>query len=444
MAVKISEVVRFSKAWLHGIKAGDLLLSVNGKEIEDVLDYDFYMTTDDSTPVELTFKCTNGKTKRIKRNAGELNSHLGIKFETYLMDKQHSCRNKCIFCFVDQLPKGMRESLYFKDDDSRLSFLFGNYVTLTNLSEHEIERIISMHISPINISVHTMNPELRVKMMKNKNAGECLKLIKRFADAGITMNTQLVLCPGINDGEELLFSLNELGKYYPAVQSIAAVPVGVTDYREGLYPLEPYTPETAAETIDLIESFGNDFKNKNGTRLAFPADEFYLKAGRELPDDDFYEGYMQYDNGVGMWTLFKTEFYSFLENNEVGDIDRELSCASGEAAYPLIRELCDYAMKISPSLRINVYMVKNDFFGHNITVSGLVVGRDLVSQLKGRELGETLIISASMVKGTYPEKTDGVFLDDVTLQQAEEALGTKISLAYNDGEAFAKLIWGIN
>lgn len=443
MPVKISSVKQFSKAWLHGIKPGDMLISVNGNEIEDVLDYDFYMTDDDNAPVELTVKCANGKIKRLKRNTGEMNSSLGIGFETYLMDKQHSCRNKCIFCFVDQLPKGMRESLYFKDDDSRLSFLFGNYVTLTNLSEHEIERIISMHISPINISVHTMNPELRVKMMKNKNAGECLKLLKRFADAGISMNTQLVLCPGINDGDELLYSLNELGKLYPAVQSIAAVPVGITDYREGLFKLEPYTEETAAQTIDLIEKFGNEFKEKNGTRLAYPADEFYLKAQRPLPDTDFYEGYPQYDNGVGMWTLFKTEFLNFVDTNELENKERFLSCASGEAAYPLIKELCEYAMKKSPKMHIEVYKIINDFFGHNITVSGLIVGRDLINQLKDKQLGETVIVSASMVKGTYPEKIDGVFLDDITLTEAQEQIGTKISLAYNDGEEFAKLLWGI-
>lgn len=437
MAVKISSVKRFSKCWLHSVKAGDLLISIDGKEIEDVLDYDFYI---DFTPCTLRFETASGKVKKITLKEGETADSLGLQFETYLMDKQHSCRNKCIFCFVDQLPKGMRESLYFKDDDSRLSFLFGNYITLTNLSEHEVERIIKMHISPINISVHTMNPELRVMMMKNKNAGECLKLIKRFADAGITMNTQLVLCPDINDGKELEYSLNELGALYPAVQSIAAVPVGITDYREGLYHIEPYTVEGAGEVIDIIESFGNDFKLKNGTRLAYPADEFYLKAQRELPDDAFYEDYPQFDNGVGMWTLFKKEFDEFVENMPEITLNKTVSCATGAAVYPLICELAKKAEKKAQGLKVNVYKIENEFFGKNITVSGLIVGKDLTGQLKGKDLGEELIISSSMVKGTYPEKVDGVFLDDVTYAQAVEELGTKITLAENDGKKFAKLL----
>ena len=444
MSVKINEVVRFSKAWLCGVKPGDKLVSVNGNDIEDVLDYDFYMTTDDSDFFEIVIENKNGKLRTLKAKNTGGESPFGIKFETYLMDKQHSCRNGCIFCFVDQLPKGMRESLYFKDDDSRLSFLFGNYITLTNLSEHEIERIIKMHISPVNISVHTMNPELRVMMMKNKNAGECLKIIDRFAEADIQMNAQLVLCPGINDGKELEFTLSELGKLYPAVQSIAAVPVGITDHREGLFKLEPYTPETAGKTIDIIEKFGDEFLKEHGTRLAYPADEFYLKAGRPLPDEDFYENYPQYDNGVGMWTLFKTEFYNYVDTADLPQVTRHISCASGEAAFPLVCELCEYAMKKCPSLKIDVYKIVNDFFGHNITVTGLIVGRDLINQLKGKDLGETLIISSSMVKGTYPVKTDGVFLDDVTVKEAEDELGTEISTGKSDGETFAKLLWGVN
>lgn len=438
MSVTISEVERFSVCWLNGLKSGDLLVSVNGKEIEDVLDYDFYIK---DLPAVLEFRTKNGKTKTVKLT--EKNSaRVGLKFKTYLMDKQHSCRNGCIFCFVDQLPKGMRESLYFKDDDSRLSFLFGNYVTLTNLSQHEIERIIDMHISPINVSVHTMNPELRVMMMKNKNAGESLKLMKRFADAGITMNTQLVLCPEINDGSELEFSLKELAALYPQVQSVAAVPVGITKFRDGLYPIKPYTPERAGQTIDLIESFGNDFLEKHGTRLAYPADEFYLKAGRPLPDAEFYEDFPQLDNGVGMWTLFKDEFENYINSTDIKPLKRKISCAAGVAAYPLIKELCEELCSKCDGLEINVYEIENDFFGHSITVAGLIVGQDLISQLKDKDLGEFLVISASMVKGTYPEKVDGVFLDDVTYEQAKSELGTDIKLAYNDGEQFAKIILG--
>ena len=438
MSVIISEVERFSVCRFKGIRAGDMLECVNGKEIEDVLDYDFYIK---DLPAELTVRTRSNKTKTVRiteKNA----DRIGLKFKTYLMDKQHSCRNGCIFCFVDQLPKGMRESLYFKDDDSRLSFLFGNYVTLTNLSEHEIERIIDMHISPINVSVHTMNPELRVMMMKNKNAGESLKLMKRFADAGITMNTQLVLCPEINDGEELEYSLSELAALYPAVQSIAAVPVGITKYREGLYPIKPYTPERAGETIDIIEAFGDEFLKKNGTRLAYPADEFYLKAGRPLPDSEFYEDFPQLDNGVGMWTLFKQEFEDYTDSIPVKPLKKKISCAAGVAAYPLICELCEKIKAKCDGLEINVYEIKNDFFGHSITVAGLIVGNDLINQLRDKDLGEMLIISASMVKGTYPEKVDGVFLDDVTYEQARKELGTDIRLAYNDGGQFAKIILG--
>jgi len=439
MSVKIGEVKRFSVCWLNGVKSGDVLLSVNGREIEDVLDYDFYMK---DLPAELVFETSKGKKKSVKVTESNY-GNIGLSFETYLMDKQHSCRNGCIFCFVDQLPKGMRESLYFKDDDSRLSFLFGNYITLTNLSEHEIQRIIDMHISPVNISVHTMNPELRVMMMKNKNAGESLGLIKRFADAGISMNTQLVLCPEINDGEELEFSLNELASMYPAVQSIAAVPVGITKYREGLYPIKPYTPERAGEQIDIIENFGSKFKKEHGTRLAYPADEFYLKAKRPLPDGEFYEDYPQLDNGVGMWTLFKEEFESYIENAEIKPVNKTISCAAGVAAYPLVKELCEKLCQSCEGLKVNVYEIKNEFFGESITVAGLIVGKDLINQLKDKDLGEFLIISASMVKGTYPEKVDGVFLDDVTYEQAKKELNTDIKLAYNDGGQFAKIVLGV-
>jgi putative radical SAM enzyme (TIGR03279 family) len=440
MSVKISDVKRFSLCWLNGVRAGDSLTHINGCEIEDVLDYDFYMN---DLPAELSFLTVKGKKKTVKiteKNA----DNVGLEFETYLMDKQHSCRNKCIFCFVDQLPKGMRDTLYFKDDDSRLSFLFGNYITLTNLSEHETQRIIDMHISPVNISVHTMNPELRVEMMKNKNAGESLKLIKRFADAGISMNTQLVLCPEINDGKELEYSLKELSALYPAVQSIAAVPVGITKFRDGLYPIKPYTKERAGETIDIIERFGDDFYKEHGTRLAYPADEFYLKAQRPLPCGEFYEDYPQLDNGVGMWTLFKEEFENYLETTEIMPVSKTLSCAAGVAAYPLIAELCDKICAKCDGLKINVYEIKNDFFGENITVAGLIVGQDLINQLKGKDLGEYLIISASMVKGTYPEKVDGVFLDDMTYEQAKNELKTDIKLAYNDGAQFAKIILGVD
>lgn len=421
MPVKIKNVKKLSACGLHGINSGDLLVSVDGNEIEDVLDYDFYMT---DGKVSLEFLC-GSKTKTVKTTKKKC----GLEFETYLMDKQQGCKNKCIFCFIDQLPKGMRKTLYFKDDDSRLSFLFGNYITLTNISEHEIERIIKMHISPVNISVHTMNPELRVRMMKNPKAGECLKIIKRFADAGIKMNTQLVLCPGFNDGEELKYSLNELSKLYPSVSSIAAVPVGLTKFRDGLEPLTPFNKQTAGDVIDIMERFGDEFKAKNGTRLCFPADEFYLKAERELPNEDFYEDYPQIENGVGMWTSFKADYRDYFENlpqNACSVKEKTVSFATGAAAYPLI---CDFAKKLTeniPQIKVNVYKIRNEFFGESITVAGLITGKDLINQLKGKDLGQALFISSNMIIGSYQEENENIFLDDVTLTDAQKELSVNI------------------
>ena len=406
-------------------------------EIDDVLDYDFYMSY---APVEMIFRTSSGKTKSFRAD----NDKIGLTFETFLMDKQHHCKNGCIFCFIDQLPKGMRDSLYFKDDDSRLSFLFGNYVTLTNLTEHEIERIISMHISPVNISVHTMNPELRVKMMKNRNAGECLSIIKRLADAGISLNTQLVLCPGVNDGKELEYSINELSEMYPSVQSIACVPVGLTKFREGLYPLEPYTKETAGETIDIIERFSDSFKQKHGIRLCYPADEFFIKAQRPMPDEEYYDDYPQIDNGIGLWTSLKTEFYQALESCDDKAVNTEITLVTGVAAYPLLKELCA-AAENKFGVKINTVEINNNFFGENITVAGLLTGKDLIEQLSGRKLGEKLLIPLVMTIDYTSHSTDkNKFLDDITLKQAETQLATKIVAVPNNGAELLKSILGVN
>ncbi len=436
MAVIINEVKPFSKCWFFGIRAGDKLVSIDSKEVDDVLDYDFYMSF---LPVEMEFVTAKGKTVNVRAT----NENVGIKFETFLMDKQHSCRNKCIFCFIDQLPKGMRESLYFKDDDSRLSFLFGNYVTLTNLTEHEIERIIAMHISPVNISVHTMNPELRVKMMNNKNAGKCLSIIKRFADAGIKMNAQLVLCPGINDGEELRFSLTELAKMYPSIQSIAAVPVGLTKFRDGLFPLKPYNEQTAGETIDIIEEFSSAFKEKNGIRLAYPADEFFLLAGRELPPEEYYDEYPQIDNGVGLWTSLRDEFFEALSELDVTPVNREVTLATGTAAYPLMCEFAQ-AQEKKFGVKVNVVKIINNFFGEGITVAGLLTGTDLIGQLKGRDLGDKLLIPLVMTIDYTSHSTDkNKFLDDITLKEAEKELNIEIVPTPNNGTQLLKNILGV-
>lgn len=415
MSVEIKNIKKWSPAFLKGIKAGDILVSVNGNEINDFLDYDFYMQ-EEKLCLEIEHK---GKIKRVNFKGG---TDTGFEFESYLMDKQRRCRNKCIFCFIDQNPEGMRESIYFKDDDSRLSFLFGNYITLTNLSDSDIDRIIRMHISPVNISVHTMNPELRVSMMNNKNAGKCLSYIHRLAQAGIELNTQLVLCPGINDGKELRYSISELFKLYPAVKSIAAVPVGVTKHREGLYKMPEYCKQTAGEVIDIITEMGDSFKKEKGVRLVYAADEFYLKAEREIPDSDYYEGYPQIENGVGMWRDFLCEaddFIGTLDKNAA--YTRRISIATGSAAFPLIESLAKRIEAFYPETSINVYEIKNDFFGHSVTVAGLVTGQDLINQLKNKPLGEELLIPDVMLRSE-----GDLFLDSVSVENVSQSLGVKL------------------
>lgn len=435
MSVTVLNVEKGSYSDTAGVIAADELVSINGHEIFDVLDYRFYIQSK-----KLTLKIKRGLSEfEVKIRKSSEFSDIGLEFETYLMDKQHSCRNKCIFCFVDQMPKGMRETLYFKDDDSRLSFLFGNYITLTALSKREAQRIVDMHISPVNISVHTMNPELRVKMMKNPHSGESLKFLSRFSEAGIEMNTQLVLCPGINDGEELRYSLSELGKMYPAVKSIAAVPVGLTKYRDGLFPLRTYTKEEAAEVIDIIDEFNAHFSFFNeGKIIAYPSDEFYLLAERELPPEDFYGEYSQLDNGVGMCTLLKSEFESALNDEEPREINRTVAMATGESAYPIIKSLAKKCEEKFSGLSVNVIKIENDFFGKSVTVAGLLTGKDLEKQLSGRFLGDELLIPRVALRSEGDR-----FLDDVTLSELSEYLNVKITPVKNDGyEMLSSIING--
>ena len=419
--VEIKSVIRKSPADKAGIKGGDLLLKVNSHEINDFLDYQFYVE-ESSLKIEYEHK---GSVKSVLIKKDEYDD-LGLEYETYLMDKERRCKNKCIFCFIDQNPKGMRESIYFKDDDSRLSFLFGNYITLTNLSERDVERIIEMHITPVNISVHTMNKELRVKMMKNPKAGECLQIISYLAENGISINTQLVLCPGINDGDELRYSLQKLSELHPGVESIAVVPVGITKHRDGLFEMPQYTKETAADVIDIITEFGDKFKEKFGTRLCYASDEFYLKAERPLPDAEYYEDYVQLENGVGMCTSFKDEFMSGLYDIADDTEERKLSLATGEAAYPLIKELSDEVTKKFPNIKINVYKIENNFFGHTVTVAGLVTGRDLIDQLKGKELYDRLIIPDVMLRSE-----GDLFLDNISVEDVEEALSVPLDVTFS-------------
>ena len=428
MAVVIRNVDENSPAFKAGIKPESKLISINRNEIYDVLDFRFYQN---EKRLKLKIE-TEGKVKtyRIKKDEYE---ELGLGFDTYLMDEQRSCKNKCVFCFIDQLPKGMRESLYFKDDDSRLSFLFGNYITLTNITEHEIERIIKLHISPVNISVHTTNPELRCKMMNNRFAGDALSVLYRLADAGISINCQLVLCPGYNDGDELRRSLEDLTKL-ESVQSIAAVPVGLTAHREGLAKLEPFNKKTASAVLDILNEFGEFTLNKYSKRRVFAADEFYILSERAIPDVSFYEDFLQLENGVGMWSLFLNESKTaIIEDFSDFTLEKEkkISVATGEAAYPLIKNIVDIAAKKWHNLYCDVYAIKNNFFGGHITVTGLVTGGDLIEQLKCKDLGEKLLISSSMLRHEKDK-----FLDNITVEDVEKTLKVKVAVVDNDGFEF--------
>ena len=443
MAVMIRDVTPGSLAARHGITPGTSLLQINEHEINDVLDYQFYLTED---VLHLYLRTNDGKFKKKKIRKSDEYEDLGLIFDTYLMDKQMRCANKCIFCFVDQLPDGMRQSLYFKDDDSRLSFFYGNYVTLTNMTDKDIDRIINMHISPINISVHTMNPELRVRMMKNPKSGDSLRLLYKLVEAEVPLNTQLVLCPEINDGDELRYTLEKLGNLQPSIQSIACVPLGVTKYRDGLEPLKTYTKERAAATIDIIDEYGAEFAEKYGRRLVYASDEFYILAGRELPDADYYEGYLQLDNGVGLCRSFMDDIDDVLSDPAGLESPAEptvVSVACGTAVYRVMNECCQKIAQHFDNIAINVYPIENDFFGHTVTVSGLIVGQDLTAQLKDKNLGDALFIPPTMVRTTYPQdhSPDDLMLDDMTISMCSEQLaGIPILLSGEDGYEFIRKI----
>lgn len=432
MAILITSVIKNSPAYHAGIKSGDMLISLNGHMIHDVLDYMFY-----AAEINVRIAAERDGAAFFADVEKSEYDDLGLEFESFLMDKKQSCTNKCIFCFIDQMPPNMRETLYFKDDDARLSFLQGNYVTLTNLDQNDIDRIIQMRLN-INISVHTTNPELRCKMMNNRFAGEKLDYLKQFAKAGIAMNCQIVLCPGINDGRELERTLTDLGDLMPNIQSIAVVPVGITKFRDGLYPLEIFNKETASAAIDLIEDFQKRFLEKYDTRLVFPADEFYITAERPIPAGEFYEDYCQYENGVGMLRSLADEFDSALELADEPSEKRTVSLATGAAAYNFISELVEKAEKKWHNIKCNVYKITNTFFGETITVSGLLTAGDIIEQLKDKPLGDALILTTSMFK----RDTD-IFLDDLTIPDVEKALGVKVLVTDNDGFELLDKILGI-
>lgn len=415
-----------------GICPGDVLVAINDEEITDIFDYRYQINDE---YLEMTFRTPNGE-EYVAEIEKDFDEDIGIIFESGLMDEARSCRNKCIFCFIDQLPKGMRKTLYFKDDDSRLSFLQGNYVTLTNMSEKDINHIIFYHLSPINVSVHTTDLELRKTMLKNKNADKVLDIMKRLKDAGIEMNLQVVLCNGINDGDILDKTISDCAKFMPNAHSMSIVPIGLTKYREGLYPMTPFSKEDAEKVINQVEKWQNKFLKDHGTRFVYCADEFYLKAERQLPDAEIFEDFAQYENGVGMLSLFEKEFNDEIEKTEYNiESKRSVSIATGVAAYDLIKKLSDRIMEKFPSLNINVYCIKNNFFGEMITVCGLLTGQDIISQLKGKDLGEYLLLPESLLRNSTH-----TLLDDVEIEDIEKELNIKIKISTNSGDRFIKTI----
>ena len=420
---KIKSVDAHSPARRAGVRPGETLTHINGRPVVDVLDYKFFSY---DPRLELTLTEEDGRTRTVRVRKGE-GEDLGLNFETYLMDRARSCANRCIFCFVDQMPPGMRETLYFKDDDARLSFLMGNYITLTNLSQREIDRICELRISPINISVHATEPALREAMLKHRRAGECLEIMGRFAQAGISMNCQIVACPGVNDGPALDRTLRELGELHPAVESVAVVPVGVTKFREGLCPIAPYTPAQAAALVDQVEAFAAAFLEKHGTSLAWCSDEFYLIAGRELREKAYYEDMNQLENGVGMLRLLLSQAAMAAEDIGPDASPPPFSIATGVSAAPFVQKVVDSCREKCGNIRGNVIPIVNRFFGETITVSGLITGRDLIEQLRGAELGERLLLPSNMLR-----TGERVFLDDVTVEQVEQALGVPVTAVEAD------------
>lgn len=432
-----------------GIEPGDILLKINDKEIEDIFDYQ-YLIQDEY--IEVLVRKADGEEWLLEIDK-EYDEELGVEFENGLMDEYRSCRNKCIFCFIDQMPKGMRDTLYFKDDDSRLSFLQGNYVTLTNMVDKDIERIIRYHLSPINISFHTTNPELRCRMLNNRFAGDALKYVQRLYEAGITMNGQIVLCKGINDGEELERSILDLMSYMPHLESVSVVPVGLTKCREGLFPLEPFKKEDAVLVLNCIHKWQDKIYKEYGTHFVHASDEWYILAEEKLPEEERYDGYLQLENGVGMLRLMMEEFNEamaelsresgrhsaacpFTRTDDVQMINtEEMSVVTGKLAYPYIKKMAEALMERFPQLKIHVYAITNDFFGEMITVSGLLTGQDIIRQLEGKELGTRILLPQNVLRSG-----EDYFLDDIKVSDVEKALQVKADIVKSSGHDFVNAI----
>ena len=415
------------------LEPGDVLVAVNGQPVKDVFDYHYLINEE---YLEILVRKANGEEWELEIEK-EYEDDLGIEFENGMMDDYRSCSNKCIFCFIDQLPKGMRDTLYFKDDDSRLSFLQGNYVTLTNMSDEDVQRIITYRMEPINISFQAMHPELRCQMLHNRFAGEALKKVDRFYEAGIVMNGQIVLCKGVNDGKELEYSIEQLVKYLPYLQSVSVVPVGLTRYRDGLYPLEPFTKEDARAVLDLIHSWQDRLYKEYGSHFIHAGDEWYLLAEEEIPTEDSYDGYMQLENGVGMIRLLQEEVREELAALAGDDCERRVTIATGELAAPILTELGEEIKVKYPRLHLQVKAVKNEFFGGKITVAGLLTGQDLKKQLADLNLGEELLLTEHMMKSG-----EQVFLDDVTVEELSGALQVPITIVKSDGKSFLDAVLG--
>ena len=432
---KIRAVLPRSIAEELELEPGDVLLAVNDHEIEDVFDYHYYTNEEYLT---VLVRKPDGEEWELEIEK-EFEEDLGIEFESSLMDDYRSCRNHCIFCFIDQMPPGMRETLYFKDDDSRLSFLQGNYVTLTNMSDHDIDRIIHYHLGPINISFQTTNPDLRCKMLHNRFAGDVFPKIRRLADAGIELNGQIVLCRDINDGAELERSISDMTSYLPALRSVSVVPVGLSKYREGLYPLKPFDAQSAGEVIDLIESWQKKIYPQYGVHFVHASDEWYLLAGRPLPEEERYDGYLQLENGVGMLRLLKEEVEETLaEVKPDGETPkRRVSIATGRLAGPFLKELGKRIETVHQNVTLQIFEIRNDFFGESITDSGLITGQDLIAQLKDQDLGDELLLPTNMIRSG-----ERVFLDDLTIEDAEEALGIPIRIVESGGRDLVCAVTG--
>jgi putative radical SAM enzyme (TIGR03279 family) len=429
----ISGVDDGSIAQEAGIEPGDRLVSMNGQPVRDVFDYRFLSAEEE---VLLEVCKADGEILRIEIEKDEW-EELGLVFEKPLIDEEKSCRNKCVFCFIDQLPKGMRPSLYYKDDDARLSFLYGNYVTMTNMDQDELDRIVRYRMSPVNVSVHTTNPQLRVSMLNNRFAGELFPKLSYLAGHGIQLNTQIVLCRGINDAQELDRTLADLAELMPALNSISIVPVGLTRFRSGLPELQPFDRNSAMDVIRQVERWQQRFLHETGSRKAYLSDEWYLMTGMELPDYSHYEDFPQIENGVGMAASFMQEFNEALSGQRKKPLARTLSLVTGTLVAGIVIDAAQRAEKSFPGLKVHVYPIENHFFGNTVTVTGLLTGTDIRRQLQGKPLGDVLVLPSNMFRaGTE------IFLDDVSLVDLSKALGVRTEKAEANGAAFLEALLG--